>query len=909
MKKDENWFELEISEVLKKLNTDLKTGLSEQEALKRLKQFGKNEIPVKTRSSIVRFLLQFHNPLLYVLMVAALVAFLLDKMLDMWVIIAVILATAIIGFIQEGKAEKAILALRKMMMPTCNVIRNGEKKSIPVSDLVPGDIVLLESGDQVPADLRLFQCKDLAVDEAIITGESVPVAKSTKALKDPNLSISEQVNMAFCGTFVTRGTARGIVVATGLNTQMGKISGIITATTKAQPPILTKISEFTKTIMAAIFILGAINTAISWKLEYPLDVIFLATVGIIVAMVPEGLPAALISAFSIGVMAMAKRNVLIRRLPAVETLGCTTVICSDKTGTLTKNQMTVRSIYCGGRFFDVTGSGYNPEGDFYINNHKIQVSNSKHQCLHKTLLAGYMCNDASLIKQNGNYTINGDPTEGALLVAAAKAGIDAKHDRIDEIPFSSELQYMATLHKFDNNKNVIFLKGSPEKVMSLCSEQLIDNNSTEPLNKTQISKAADEMASKALRVLAMAFKHVPADKTSIDQSDLKNMTFLGLQGMIDPPREEVVEAIKRCKRAGIRVVMITGDHARTARAIADQLQIGVEEKRVVTGHDLENMSDEELYKTVNSVSVYARAAPEHKYRIVKQLKRHNNIVAVTGDGVNDAPALSTADIGIAMGITGTQVTKEASDMILADDNFASIVKGVEEGRHVFNNIWKVILYLLPTNGGQGLVLLSAIALAPFIPVFAQTLPIQPIQILWVNLAIAIACAIPLTIEPKEPDLLNKLPRNPKEKLVNKLFIIKVLTVSVVSAVSALTIFLAYCYSHIDNHILTDKVLTEAQTAAFTTIIFVQVMYLFAARRPYTPIFKYNLFSNKWVITGAAATILLQLIIVYSEPIFGFSPFRTQPFDAEWWLYILLASIIGLFIIEIEKMILKNRKKG
>ncbi|MCD5407385.1 MAG: HAD-IC family P-type ATPase [Desulfotomaculum sp.] len=904
---DIKWFQIPADEIMTTLETT-PDGLGSEQATVRLKHYGKNELPLKTRGPLVRFLLQFHNPLLYVLMVAAFVAFLLSKILDMWVIIAVVLATVIIGFIQEGKAEKAIDALRKMMLPQCNVLRDGQRQAINSRDLVPGDIVLLEPGDQIPADLRLYQGKNLALDEAILTGESVPISKQYQPLADPGLTIAEQKNIAFSGTFVARGVARGIVVETATRTEMGKISGIITSTAKADPPILTKISEFTKIIIIAIFSLGTINALIGWQLGYQLDFIFLATVGIIVAMVPEGLPAALISAFSIGVTTMAKRNVLIRRLPAVETLGCTTVICSDKTGTLTKNQMTVRSLYCGGKSYTTTGTGYNPAGSFVSNTGAtITISPVDNYDLHQTLLASYLCNDAVLINDDEQkFEINGDPTEGALLVAALKAGITDQSERLDEIPFDSQLQYMATLHKTAAG-HILYLKGSPERVLELCSDQLVDGQTT-TLNHQEISAAADNMASGALRVLGMAMKHLPKEQTSIDIADLAGSTFLGLQGMIDPPREEAVKAVDDCNQAGIRVIMITGDHACTAKAIANQLHIGLGEERTITGHEIETMTDEQLYAVVNSVSVYARAAPEHKYRIVKQLQRHGQIVAVTGDGVNDAPALSTADIGIAMGITGTQVTKEAADMVLADDNFASIIKGVEAGRHTFNNIWKVILFLLPTNGGQGLVLLSAIALAPLIPIFTEALPIQPIQILWVNLFIAIACAIPLTLEPQEPGILKQQPRNPADKLVNAVFIWKVAIVSVVSAVAASSVFLLYYHLHAATGDSSGNIVAQAQTAAFTTIIFVQVLYLFTARRITDTIFSFNPFSNKWLLAGATITLSLQVLIVYAQPLFGFSPFRTEPFATEWWLYIALAALPGFFVIELEKLIRRRWKK-
>lgn len=893
------WYQRTTADTLTKLGSS-PDGLTGEQAREKLQRFGPNEIELKTRGPLIRFLLQFHNPLLYVLLVAAAVALFLGKILDMWVILAVVLATVIIGFVQEGRAEQSIQALRRMMVPQCLVLRDGQKNILPSRELVPGDIVLLESGDRVPADLRLLNEKNFALDESMLTGESIPLAKKTEPLELPNLSPGDQKNMAFSGTFVSRGNARGIVVATGKHTEIGKISGIIADTTRTTPPIMRHISEFTKLIMISIFLLSAVNFLVGWRLGYETGYIFLASVGMIVAMVPEGLPAALVAAFSLGVTTLARQNTLIRRLPAVETLGCTTVICSDKTGTLTKNQMTVSRVYSGGREFRVTGTGYKLSGGFFHQSDNTPATLDMNSNLETTLRAGYLCNNASLVRDNEDKAsdINGDPTEGALLVAAAKGGITIADERLDEIPFEPDLQYMATLNR-GANKNTIYLKGSPEKVLSMCASQLADSTIT-PLNLAEVSASADAMAGDALRVLGFAYKEVPPGQTTITSDDLTDMVFLGLQGMIDPPREEAAEAVSQCMAAGIRVVMITGDHARTARAIAGQLHIGLGEQRTVTGAEVEALTDDELFAVVEYVSVFARAAPEHKYRIVRQLQRHGHIVAVTGDGVNDAPALTTADIGIAMGITGTQVAKEASDMVLTDDNFASIVKAVEEGRHIFNNIWKVILFLLPTNGGQGLVLLGAVALAPFIPVFAQRLPVEPIQILWVNLIISIACAIPLTREPKDDGILHNPPRDPKMKLVNATFIWKVALVSVISATAAFTMFLLYSKSMTGQ--TAGDVLTQAQTVAFTTIIFVQLAYLGAARGITTSSFRIKPFSNPWLVAGALTTLGLQLLIVYAQPIFGFSPFRTEPFPLHWWLYISAAALPGFLVIELEKLV-------
>jgi len=888
------WYQLGVQQVFELLATD-SNGLTAPEAKARLEKYGYNELKVKKRSSLIRFLRQFHNALLYILIVAAIVTFFLGHHTDTYVIIGVVLATAIIGFIQEGKAETSLEALKKMMTPECNVLRDGERKTIATRELVPGDVVVLEGGHRVPADLRLFSAKNLSVDEAALTGESVPVNKNVDAIAIPNLPPADRRCMAFSGTFITRGHAKGVAVKTGKETEIGKIAGMMVETKRVAPPIVKKVAEFTKFLIIAILSFGVIVFAIGLTLGYEWDYMFLAVVSMIVALIPEGLPAALISAFAIGAIHMARRNALIRILPAVESLGCTTVICSDKTGTLTKNEMTVVRIYSGGRDYQVSGVGYEPSGEFFQGNSRVSPAQETRELV-ETLIAGYLCNNAALAKDEKEYSIKGDPTEGALIVSAAKAGIAKNLPRLDAIPFEPEQQYMATLHQAE--ENIIYVKGSPERVLGMCRNQLMEGE-IEPLESEQILGKADEMASDALRVLAMAYKCVDSAKTSLNPQDIEDLTFLGIQGMIDPPREEAIEAVRKCKKAGIRSVMITGDHVQTAKAIARQLEIGKDKDRALIGEELSRMSDEELYGVVEEVSVYARVAPEHKLRITKQLQRRGHIVAMTGDGVNDAPALKAADIGVAMGITGTEVSKEASDMVLTDDNFASIVAAVEEGRHVFNNIWKVILFLLPTNGGQGLVMAGAVLLSPFIAVFALGLPIQPVQILWVNLIIAIACAIPLIWEPKEQGILERPPRDPKERLFNPLFLQRVGLVSVIEMIGTFTMFFVF-YRAMGS---SEEYLAQAQTIAFTTIILMETTYLFTARSITTSAFAYySPLKNKNLLIGCAITIGLQLIIVYSLPLFGVSPFRTEPFPAIWWIPLILIAPAGFFAVELEKLL-------
>lgn len=896
-----SWYQLPIEHVFEALETG-NYGLTSGEVKARLGQYGYNELTVKKRSSFVRFLLQFHNALLYVLMVAALIAGLLGKFIDMWVIIGVVLATVVIGFLQEGKAEASLEALKKMLASVCNVMRDGKLQQIATRELVPGDVVLLEGGDRVPADLRLFSARNLSVDEAALTGESVPDDKSIDVIPRPDLSPGQQHCMCFNGTFVTRGRGQGVVVGTGQQTELGKIAGMMEETKRTAPPITKKLATFTKFIIITCVAFGVINFVLGTWLGYEAGYMLLATAGMIVAMVPEGLAGAVIAALSVGAIAMARRNALIRRLPAAETLGCTTVICSDKTGTLTKNEMTVVMVHCGGKDYRVSGVGYEPKGEFVLWGKTVE---SVLECreLGDTLKVGSLCNNAALVEDETGFNIRGDPTEGALIVSAAKAGISKSLPRLDEVPFESEQQYMATLNKGEM-ENIICVKGSPESVLKMCQSQLVEG-ANEPLDHAQVVNKIEEMAKDALRVLGVAYKFVDREKTSLSEEDLNGLTFLGLQGMIDSPRPEAIEAIRKCKRAGIRTVMITGDHIQTARAIARQLGIGDGESRAVIGEELQKMSDEDLYEVVSSVSVYARVAPEHKFRIVKQLQKRGHITAVTGDGVNDAPALKAADIGVSMGITGTEVSKEAADIVLIDDNFASIVAAVEEGRHVFTNIWKVILYLLPTNGGQGLVMVGAVLLSPLIPVFALRLPIEAVQILWVNLIMAIGCSIPLIWEPKEKGILEEPPRNPNEKLFNSLFLQKVGLVSVISAVAAFSLFFAFT-----NVMGTSEyTLTQAQTIAFTTLVMIQLIYLFTARSILESAFTFSPFSNKWVLVGASTTLALQLLIIYSLPLFSISPFRTAPFPLIWWLPIVLISFLGFLAIELEKFLRRRLRKA
>ncbi len=899
------WYQQSTAEVAAGLSTS-EDGLTTAEARDRLAQYGYNEIRFKKTSALVRLLLQFRGALIYLLLASALVTAILQHWTDTAVIVVVVIANAVIGFVQEGRAEASMEALTGMLVPACTVLRDGEVGQIPARELVPGDVVILDEGAVVPADLRLFYARNLSTDEAALTGESVPVEKGTEPQPKAGLSPADQHGMAFSGTFVVRGTGRGIAVATAEKTELGKIAALMKrSSADTQAPLMRKVGKFTRFIIIAVLLLAGLNLILGATLgDYSLVDAFLASVALAVAAIPEGLPAILTIALALGAKAMAGKNALIRRLPAVETLGSATVICSDKTGTLTRNEMTVVRVYCGEKTYQVTGAGYAPHGDFLLEGQPIAPL--KEGDLESALKAGLLCNNAVLRENAGVWEMLGDPTEGALVVAALKAGLGREASRVDEIPFESRQQYMATLHR-DTLDNVIYVKGAPEKLLGMCSGQMIDG-AISPLEVGHVLAAADSMAGDALRVLGLAARRVPSHKTALSTDDLQDMVFLGLQGMIDPPREEAIEAVARCKRAGIRVVMITGDHAATAAAIAAQLGIA-KDGRVLTGEEISRMSDDELREVVDSVSVYARVSPEHKYRIAAQLRRRGHIVAMTGDGVNDAPALKVADLGIAMGIKGTDVTKEASDMILVDDNFATIVAAVEEGRHVFNNIRKVILYTLPTNGGQALLILAAIVLAPVLAVFAARLPLSPVQILWINLYDAIALALPLLWEPREKGLLDQPPTDPRRPIADAVFFRKVGLVSIVMAAAAFFIFHHFGAASVSGDtIISESLLTQAGTAAFMTVMMVHVFYLVTARSLTRSVFAMNPISNRWLLAGIAATVGLHLIIVYVLPVANINPLKVEAFPSSWWLMIVAVSLPAILIIDLEKLLVRLLRK-
>ena len=773
------WHTLAEQRIVKTLASHPEAGLTNEEAATRHQQMGANQLTGKDgKSPWLRFIEQFNQPLLYILLTAGVVTLLLQDWIDAGVIFAVTLINVIIGYIQESKAEGAIAALSKAVTTEATVIRNGQKTRLASTELVPGDLVLLASGDKVPADLRLLSVRGLQVDESALTGESVPVEKATQLL-DVETPLAERSNMAYTGSFVTFGQGEGIVVAIADATETGRISQLIQGSTGLKTPLTRKIDKFSKTLLYVILGLAALTFAVGLGQGGSLINVFKASVALVVSAIPEGLPAIVTVTLAIGVSRMARRHAIIRKLPAVEALGSTTVICSDKTGTLTENQMTVQAIYAGKQKYSVNGIGYAPDGEILMDQKSVDPHADRHVALRECLEAGLLCNDSHIEWRDGQWSVVGTPTEGALIVVADKAGLtqailEQEMPRIDTIPFESQYQYMATLHELDakSGVNVIYIKGSVEAVLKRAKQMLDPQGQLTPINPAAVEQEVERMAEQGLRVLAFAKKEVAANRQSLDHTDIEDsLVLLGLQGMIDPPRQEAIAAIRACQEAGIKVKMITGDHALTAFAIARQIGICSAQEQVFTGGQLAQMDEQELAQAAEQSMVFARVAPEQKLRLVKALQSKGEIVAMTGDGVNDAPALKQADIGVAMGIAGSDVAKESADMLLTDDNFASIEAAVEEGRAVYRNLRKAIAFMLPINVGESMTILIGILLS-------TVLPILPIQILWLNMVSSVALIAPLAFEPKSGQVMQQPPRNPNEKLLSGSLVQRIVAISV-----------------------------------------------------------------------------------------------------------------------------------
>ena len=905
-----DWHRLEPEALFDRLHTS-PLGLTGAEARLRLEKFGNNELRISRPSVLVRLLRQFHNPLVYILLVAATITTLLSIMgKEMWadtiVIIGVVVLNAILGFIQEGKAERALEALQGMIVTESKVLRDNTEQIVAARDIVPGDIVILGEGDKIPADLRLFTVRNAYADESALTGESVSVSKSSDVLNQENIMLGDRKCMAFSGTFLIRGVARGIVVGTGEQTEFGKIAVLVKTTDMVETPLQKKIREFTRTLIIAIIGIGSVNFFLGYLSGYEPVYSFLASVSLIVAAIPEMLPMIVTATLALSASVMAANKALTRRLPAAETLGSTTVICSDKTGTLTKNEMTVQKVYSGGKTYKVVGIGYDPKGHYILDGSRVEHMDMSYS-LRETLLAGYLCNSSKLVEENGLYHIIGDPTEGALIVSAMKGGELELMKQLDEIPFNSESMFMATLHEHFE-ENIIFVKGSPEKILSLCTFQLYDDRCG-LLQREEITRVAEEMAGSALRVLGMAHKIVPTSQTILAPGDIKDLTFLGLKGMIDPPRPEVAEAVAMCKQAGIKPVMITGDHGLTALAIARDLGIVAKDSScLLTGEQLDELTDDDLYELVEDVSVYARVAPEHKLRIARQFQKRGHIVAMTGDGVNDAPALKAADIGVAMGISGTEVSKEASDMVLTDDNFATIVKAIEEGRHTWNILERAILYTLPTNAGQAFLVMGAVLMAPFIPLFAVRLPLEPVQILWVNLLDSVFLTMPLIMEKKARGLLSNPPIEHDKKIVDALFVQRIIIMGGIIAACGFVIFHHFGTAAVyERKIIDPLLLTQAQTAAFWAVLMAHFGFVFSARSVHRSAFTFSPFTNKWLWLGVLVSFTTRLLPTFFPA--ASALFKTAPFPVEWWPYILICLLPGFIGLEIDKFIRRRFDKG
>lgn len=892
------WHRLKPDEVAQELNTDNTKGLSDKEAAERLQRYGENRITAKKQqSSLLRFLLQFNQPLIYILLGATVVTLLLKEYPDAAVIFAVVLINSIIGYIQETKALKAIDALSKSMSTTATVIRNGKPSVINSVQLVPGDVVMLQPGDKMPADLRLVSVKDLQVDESALTGESVATEKNTE-LADADAMIGDRQNMGFATTVVTYGTGKGIVVNTGDRTEVGKINETIATAEELDTPLTLKIKKFSHTLLWVILSLAVLIVAVAYLRGESLADAFMVAVALMVGAIPEGLPAAVTIMLAIGVGQMAKRRAIIRKLVAVETLGSTNVICSDKTGTLTENQMTVQKILAGAELYEVTGIGYKPEGKILYEGQEVVLTEKP--AIQLLLRAGVLCNNSRILEDKGRWVSEGDPTEAALISAAEKAGIkdhyvDQYYPRIDEIPFQSEYQYMASLHQHE--EHILFLKGSLEAILRSSNHMLTKRGESVPVDKSFVEKHAENLAAQGLRVLAFAYKKFDSSKTSVDHADVaEGMTFIGLQGMIDPPRKEAIEAVSLCQQAGIQVKMITGDHALTAATIATQLGISGKTEnaklKALNGLELQKLSDAELHEVAEEVSVFARVSPDQKLRLVKALQATDKVVAMTGDGVNDGPALKQANIGVAMGITGTEVAKDASDMVLTDDNFASIEAAVEEGRGVLDNLTKFIVWTLPTNLGEALVILASIA-------FATQLPLAPVQILWINMTTAILLGLMLTFEPKEPGIMNRPPIPSSKPILTFPLLMRTLLVGTLIMLAS---FILFRYE-----ISRGASLAQAQTVATTVFIVMEAFYLYNCRSLRRSVREIGFFSNKWVYVGTFVMLVLQLVFIHAP--FMNTLFGSAPIGLDSWLWILAAGLSLFIIVSLEKAIRKKLTGG
>ncbi|MBO7745009.1 calcium-translocating P-type ATPase, SERCA-type [Paenibacillus sp. MWE-103] len=911
------WHGLETAELAKALDANLDAGLTPEAAAERLARAGRNELSEgKKASPLMLFLGQFKDFMVLVLMGATLISGLLGEYLDAITIIAIIIINAVLGFVQEFRAEKSLRALKALSAPMAKALRGGEVVIVPASELVPGDVVELESGDRVPADIRFLETNSCYAEESALTGESVPVGKHCDPIKTADLPLGDMRNIGFMGTMITRGTAKGIVIRTGMNTEMGKIANLIQQTESMETPLQHRLEQLGKILIIVALALTVLVVAAGILHGQPAYEMFLAGVSLAVAAIPEGLPAIVTIALALGVQRMIKRRAIVRKLPSVETLGCASVICSDKTGTLTQNKMTVTQLWIGGRKMDVTGEGYEPAGSCLEGGKPVDVKHD--QSLRRLLQIAALCNNATVTKLDeepesakrkkgkgtvvqDEWVLKGDPTEGALTVLASKLGVSAKsmeglYKRVKEYPFDSDRKRMSVLVHHQGGR-LICTKGAPDVLMNQCAYTLWDGKVV-PFTATlkqKVSEAAEGLAAGALRVLGFAYRELrPHDASEVDTDVENQLIFVGLSGMIDPPRREVKDAIANCRRAGIKTVMITGDHQLTAEAIAGQLGIMPRGGIAVSGQQLNEMSEEQLDRLADNIFVYARVSPEHKLRIVKALQRKGHVVAMTGDGVNDAPAIKAADIGIAMGITGTDVSKEASSLVLSDDNFSSIVSAIEEGRGIYENIRKFIRYLLASNVGE--ILTMFLAMMAGLP-----LPLVPIQILWVNLVTDGLPAMALGVDQAEKDLMQQKPRSAKENIFARRLGWKIISRGILIGVFTLLAFWITLRIKPGD----PQNLIHAQTVAFATLVMAQLIHVFDCRSSRS-IFHRNLLQNKYLLFAVLSSVALMAAVLYVpalQPIF-----KTVPLGLRDWCLVIVAAGVPTFFMGIGSVLGTTDKK-
>ncbi|WP_144548948.1 calcium-translocating P-type ATPase, SERCA-type [Bacillus sp. X1(2014)] len=878
--------EMKIDQVEKALETDFSSGLSQEEVKKRVKLHGLNELDEgEKQSALLLFFSQFKDFMVLVLLAATLISGLLGEYIDAIAIIAIVIINGFLGFFQERRAERSLQALKELSAPQVSVLRDGQWIKIPSKEIVIGDVLKFTSGDRIGADVRVIESKSLEIEESALTGESVPVSKHIESLANPNPGIGDMENIAFMGTMITRGSGVGVVIATGMKTAMGQIADLLQNAETQDTPLQRRLEQLGKILITVALLLTVLVVVVGVLRGHDIYEMFLAGVSLAVAAIPEGLPAIVTVALSLGVQKMIKKNAIVRKLPAVETLGCASVICSDKTGTMTQNKMTVTHLWSGGQTWTVDGVGYQPQGNFYRNERNINPKDEK--ALQQMLIFGMLCNHSDLVVRDDDYFLDGDPTEGALLVSAMKAGFDRpklldEFTIIKEFPFDSARKMMSVHVQDKQGRNFIVTKGAPDVLLGI-SESVLWDERTQFLNKetqVKVQEAINGLASQALRTIAIAFKPIQANTVILSEHEAeKNLTLIGIQGMIDPPRPEVKKAVKECKEAGIKTVMITGDHVITAKAIASQLGIITNKSRVIDGNALSQMSVEELEEVVDDVSVFARVSPEHKLKIVKALQNRGHIVAMTGDGVNDAPAIKAADIGVAMGITGTDVAKEASALVLLDDNFATIKAAIVEGRNIYENIRKFVRYLLASNVGEILVMLFAMVLA-------LPLPLIPIQILWVNLVTDGLPAMALGLDRPEENVMKRKPRSPDEGVFSRGLGWKVVSRGFLIGIVTLLSFMVVYHNDPTQ-------LQYAQTVAFATLVMAQLIHVFDCRSEKSVLSR-NPFGNQYLVWAVISSLVLMLVVIYYQPL---QPvFHTLPIAAKDWLLIVGLSSIPTFLL-------------